>query len=132
MRGPIILLALLTAACCTPSQTGDPSSTASANLAPPLQPLENTATPQQIAQGRIIVERACASCHEVEPGAPSPHPDAPNLANLSEEYPVALLDEAFAEGIMVGHPDMPEFKLQPDQVKALIGYLESIQAKRGI
>lgn len=131
MRGPIILLALLTAACCTPSQTTDASGSAAASQ-PPLQPIENTATPQEIAQGKLIVERACASCHEVEPGATSPHPDAPNLANLSDEYPVALLDEAFAEGIMVGHPDMPEFKLPPDQVKALIGYLESIQAKRGI
>ncbi len=131
MRSLVIPLALVAAACCTPPQTTGASDSAAAGP-PPAPPIESTATPQQIAQGEIIVERACASCHEVDPNATSPHPDAPNLSNLSQEYPVALLDEAFAEGIMVGHPDMPEFKLQPDQIEALIGYLESIQTRRGI
>lgn len=128
MRYLIIPLVLAAAACATPAgpdpQPRPDDQGAASQSADP--------TPAQLAEGERLVEIACASCHEDEPGAISPHPEAPNLTTLSDNYPVELLDEAFAEGIMVGHPDMPEFRLQPDQITALIGYLESIQVKRGI
>ena len=37
------------------------------------------------------------------------------------------LAEALAEGLSVGHPDMPEFVFEPDQVAAILAYLKSIQ-----
>jgi len=33
------------------------------------------------------------------------------------------------EGIMSGHPDMPEFKFDADGVGAIIAYLKSIQQR---
>jgi mono/diheme cytochrome c family protein len=42
-------------------------------------------------------------------------------------WPLESLDEALAEGITVGHPDMPEFVLEPDEIAALIAYLESLE-----
>ena len=132
MRHFIIPLALAMVASCAPNGADGPPASAPAadNIASSSETPQ--ATPTQIAEGRQIVELACISCHEDEPGAISPHPEAPNLTTLSDAYPVELLDEAFAEGIMVGHPDMPEFKLQPNQITALIAYLESIQIRRGI
>jgi cytochrome c len=32
-----------------------------------------------------------------------------------------------AEGISVGHPDMPEFVFEADEVGAILAYLRSIQ-----
>jgi hypothetical protein len=40
---------------------------------------------------------------------------------------VVALEESLAEGIVVGHPDMPEFRFRPEDVAAIISYLESIQ-----
>ena len=131
MRSPFFVLALLAAACCTPSHDA-PSAQTQPPPAPPLLAETTPATAAEIARGKQLVQMACVSCHAIEADASSPHPDAAPLARLSENYPVALLDEAFAEGIMVGHPDMPEFKLLPEDVRALIGYLESIQANRAI
>jgi mono/diheme cytochrome c family protein len=37
------------------------------------------------------------------------------------------LGEALAEGITVGHADMPEFVLEPDEIDAFIAYLESLE-----
>lgn len=90
-----------------------------------------SASAEAIAEGRRIVELRCASCHAVRPDAKSRHPEAPPLSRLSEEYPVTALEEAFAEGVIVGHPDMPEFSLSPEQIRSLLGYLESIQVNRG-
>lgn len=85
----------------------------------------------QIAAGRQLAETHCASCHTLAATGESHHPMAPPLRTLSRNYPVNMLEEAFAEGILVGHRDMPEFRLEPAQVDALVGYLESIQERRG-
>jgi hypothetical protein len=48
---------------------------------------------------------------------------------LGQRYPIESLEEALAEGIMTGHPDMPEFSFDADDVGAIIDYLKSIQAR---
>lgn len=55
---------------------------------------------------------------------------APPFRTLSEAYPVESLSEAFAEGVLVGHPDMPEFQLAPDDIDALLAYIQSVQPQR--
>lgn len=79
--------------------------------------------------GRQIAERLCAGCHAIGADDTSGHADAPAFRTLSQNYPVRYLEEAFAEGILVGHPDMPEFQFEPDQVEQLMVYLESVQVK---
>ena len=46
---------------------------------------------------------------------------------LHERYPVENLAEAVAEGIVSGHPTMPEFRLDPAEINDVIAYLKSIQ-----
>jgi len=80
----------------------------------------------QIDHGRRLVEENCARCHAVGPSGRSPHPDAPPFRTLSQRYPIEDLEEALAEGISTGHPDMPEFVATPEQIGAVIAYLRSI------
>lgn len=81
----------------------------------------------QVARGRALVEANCSRCHALTRTDVSKHPEAPALHTLWERYPIDALEEAFAEGIYVGHPDMPEFIADPDQIAAIIAYIESIQ-----
>ena len=46
---------------------------------------------------------------------------------LSRKYPIDELTESLAEGPSVGHPDMPEFFLESDDITAILAYLNSIQ-----
>jgi mono/diheme cytochrome c family protein len=98
---------LLAAACASPPQSAD------------LDP--------QTAEGRFLVRVHCADCHAIGRNDASRHADAPAFRTLSQNYPVAALEESLAEGIVVGHPDMPEFRFRPEDVAAIISYLESIQ-----
>jgi len=82
-----------------------------------------------VAHGRALVENNCIRCHALQTGEPSTHPEAPALASLSERYPLDALEEAFAEGIVTGHPDMPEFEATPEQIEAILAYLASIQGE---
>jgi mono/diheme cytochrome c family protein len=82
-----------------------------------------------IADGRALLEANCSRCHAIDWEGTSPHPEAPVFRTLSERYPVSALQESLAEGIMTGHPDMPEFTAEPVQIAAIIAYLESIQSQ---
>lgn len=82
-----------------------------------------------IAQGEALVRTNCSPCHAVAVADPSPHPDAPAFRVLSARYPVDNLAEALAEGISTGHPDMPELVASPDQIEAIIAYIQSLQLK---
>lgn len=87
------------------------------------QPSERSA----IARGREIAQTNCSTCHAVGRSGESPFPEAPPFRALSTNYRVASLEEALAEGISVGHPAMPEFQFAPDDVHALVAYLQSVQ-----
>ena len=77
--------------------------------------------------GKALVETNCSRCHGVGTNDKSTHPEAPEFRTLSQRYPIDALEEAFAEGIVTGHPDMPEFKATPEQLRDIIAYLASIQ-----
>lgn len=78
-------------------------------------------------RGEALASMHCASCHAISLTDESRHPDAPALREISQAYPVEMLGEALAEGILVGHPDMPVFSFAPSDIEALLSYLESIQ-----
>jgi mono/diheme cytochrome c family protein len=82
-----------------------------------------------LKQGEALLTRDCARCHAVGPAGNSPRADAPAFRTLSGRYPIESLEEALGEGIMSGHPDMPEFKYDADDVGAIIDYLKSIQPR---
>jgi cytochrome c len=73
--------------------------------------------------GRALAEERCARCHAIEKTGESPFPLAPPLRDIAKRYPLEGLEEAFAEGIVVGHPAMPEFEFEPDQIAGLIAFL---------
>lgn len=91
---------------------------------PPPSPAPTAAA---VAQGRTFAENNCASCHAIGVRGVSAHAEAPPLRTLSQNYPIEALDEAFAEGIQTGHPDMPQYQLAPEQINALLAYIESVQ-----
>jgi mono/diheme cytochrome c family protein len=81
----------------------------------------------RVQRGRAFVESHCATCHAIGPTGDSPHAEAPAFRTLRERYPIEDLAESLAEGIMTGHPSMPEFQLAPSQINDVIAYLNSIQ-----
>ncbi len=82
-----------------------------------------------IKLGEALLTRNCASCHAIGRSGDSPDKGAPAFRTLGTRYPIESLEEALGEGFMSGHPDMPEFKFDADQVGAIIDYLKSIQQR---
>ena len=83
------------------------------------------ATPNPQA-GRTYARVNCSQCHSIDKTTPSSLSIAPPFRTFHEKYPVESLAEALAEGIVTGHPSMPEFRLDPGQIDDLINFLRSL------
>ena len=80
------------------------------------------------AQRGLNLARAnCARCHSIDKVSESPLKLAPPFRTLHERYPVENLEEPLAEGIVTGHPSMPEFRFEPDQIHDFIEFLKTLQ-----
>ncbi len=78
-------------------------------------------------QGKRLALLYCAKCHATDKVSPSPLRIAPPFRTLHERYPVGMLQESLAEGIVTGHPTMPEFRFDADQVADFIAFLKTLE-----
>jgi cytochrome c len=78
-------------------------------------------------RGLVIVRTNCARCHAIDKVNASPLKIAPPFRTLHLKYPIESLEEPLAEGIITGHPTMPEFSFDAGQVGDVIAYLKSLE-----
>ena len=78
-------------------------------------------------RGKTFALTNCARCHSIDKVTPSPLKIAPPFRTLHKRYPIETIAEALAEGIVTGHPSMPQFQLDPDQIHDLLAYLKTLE-----
>lgn len=78
-------------------------------------------------RGRAFAQTNCARCHSIDRYTQSPLATAPPFRTLHERYPIESLAESLAEGIDTGHPTMPMFTLETDQINDLLAFLKSLK-----
>jgi cytochrome c len=81
----------------------------------------------ELGKGRVLVQERCGACHAVARGEISRHGAAPPFEEVVKRYPPEELAEALAEGIDVGHPDMPAFEFSEEEVLRIVAYLKSLE-----
>ncbi len=78
------------------------------------------------AKGEVFVQQNCARCHATGLTDDSHMPEAPAFRTLHNRYPINSLAEAFAEGIVTGHPAMPQFELSVETISDMLAYMKSL------
>jgi cytochrome c len=76
--------------------------------------------------GRALAEANCARCHNLEKAGESPYAPAPPFRDIAKTYKATDLEEALVEGIVVGHPAMPEFEMTGEQAAAVAAFIDSL------
>ncbi len=89
---------------------------------------DETPVVELMGQGEAMVENLCVGCHAISSEDTSAHPDAPALRDLSKRVRLEDLRVPLTQGIIVEHPDMPEWAFEPHHVEALLYYLEHLQS----
>jgi len=79
-----------------------------------------------VQRGKAFAQANCSHCHSIDKFTQSPLAIAPPFRTLHQRYKVESLEEALGEGIVTGHPSMPEFRLDPGQVSDFISFLKSL------
>ena len=85
---------------------------------------------QDLAAGHAVAEKFCAACHAIKPGQKSKHRLALTFPAIANRYSVWGLQEALAEGILVGHGDMPKFIFAPEEINNLLTYMDTFTDKK--
>jgi mono/diheme cytochrome c family protein len=85
------------------------------------------ANAQSAQRGVVIARTYCAKCHSIDKLSPSPIAIAIPFRDLHKRYPVEQLQEALAEGVVTGHPTMPEFRFEPDQIRDFLAFLKTLE-----
>jgi cytochrome c len=81
--------------------------------------------------GKIFLEQTCSGCHAVGATGDSPLAKAPTFRDIVQRYPPEDLEESLAEGIVTGHPDMPQVELDPKTIADVIAYLDALKVVTG-
>jgi mono/diheme cytochrome c family protein len=125
-RSVLLPLTVLALASCTAGppqasseveQKGWPGTTVDINL-------------DQIAAGKIIAQRECASCHAIDAYTSSKNPSAPPLREVLAVNDSEFLAYRFIEAMRIGHDEMPLFDFDVRSADALIAYIKSISSWR--
>lgn len=84
----------------------------------------------QRERGEVLVRTHCAQCHATGESGKSPNRAAPPMRELHRRYDLDSLANALEEGMLRGHPAMPEFDFSRKDIDAIVVYLRSIQTNQ--
>ena len=80
-----------------------------------------------IAQGAQLALAKCGQCHAVGLSDEAAHPITPPFRELYEDFPIPMLADALATGVISGHDEMPMFEFTHEDARALLAYIDSLQ-----
>ena len=80
-----------------------------------------------LAAGKALLSKHCSRCHQIEAKGLSPLPIAPPFRDLMQRYKPDDLEEALGEGLSSGHPTMPEFVFEPDEIAGIVAYFSTLR-----
>ena len=89
--------------------------------------LSGSAASAPADRGFTFAKTNCSGCHAIGKYDESPLKIAPPFRTLHERYDIVDLEEAFAEGIVTGHPSMPQFQLDAAHIADLTAYLRTLE-----
>ncbi|WP_396593404.1 c-type cytochrome [Brevundimonas sp. R86498] len=114
----LVLAGVLAAGCASPPEP-----------APAPDPMSGLAlaNADAAARGQRITSGVCASCHATGLTGDSPMAAATPFRVIVQRYPLDQLEEAFGEGLVTGHPAMPEFVFRASEIDDLMAYLQTLK-----
>ena len=78
-----------------------------------------------LERGQAIAEARCARCHAIKGDDQPPHSIVTPFRDLHIRFPIEMLTDARASGVISGHDEMPMFELSDPDMEALLSYIDS-------
>jgi mono/diheme cytochrome c family protein len=79
-----------------------------------------------VAHGKVVVKRWCASCHVVSSDQTSANADAPSFADVARRHP----DKKQLSNFLADpHPPMPNMQLTRREIDDIVSYIRSLDPR---
>lgn len=85
------------------------------------------ANPAAVERGFRLAQANCSPCHAIGAAGDSPNAFAPRFRDLGALEPDRSMEEIFAKGLLVGHPDMPRFGMRGPEQNDILAYLATMR-----
>lgn len=92
-----------------------------------VKPLTASERSAMLARGHDLAAVHCGGCHAIGRDDNSPRADAAPLRSAVTRHDSSYIQGNLTIGVPIGHPDMPLFRLNPNDADALAEYLKSIR-----
>jgi mono/diheme cytochrome c family protein len=76
-------------------------------------------------RGRVLAREVCAECHAVEPGRPSPNPNAPTFEAIASVRGMSI--RALTVALLTPHRTMPNLVLEADELRNVATYILTLK-----
>jgi mono/diheme cytochrome c family protein len=133
LQAAVVAASLIVAAPCLAIEAPAPPATPPAAEPPaeldadvPIAESE-TVVPPSAAAGKDRLKAACSGCHAIGAVGESPETAAPPFRVVVQRYAPEDLEESLAEGIVTGHPEMPQVQFDPAAIADVIAYLDALK-----
>jgi cytochrome c len=80
-----------------------------------------------IVRGRELAKEFCSGCHAIDRTGKSPNEQAPPFRQIGQSVDLDEFIRRLQSGLLSGHPEMPEFKFNAADARAMRDYLRSVQ-----
>lgn len=77
--------------------------------------------------GHRVAQLKCARCHAIDATGESPNSNAPAFREVSQSVAIEATEATLADGIRIGHQDMPPVRLSRTEIEEIRAYLESLR-----
>jgi cytochrome c len=84
-------------------------------------------TQDPIARGQGLAKEFCSECHAIGRTGDSSNEAAPSFRRLDQSVDLDEFIGRLRDGLVSGHPDMPEFKFNAADARAMRDYIRSVQ-----
>lgn len=84
-------------------------------------------TQDPITHGQELAKEFCSGCHAIGRTGKSRNEEAPPFRRLDRSVDLDNFFQRLRRGLTSGHPDMPEFKFNSADARAMRDYLRSVQ-----
>ena len=81
----------------------------------------------RVDRGRALLKQHCASCHAIGRTGESPLRTAPAFRKMADRLDMNELMLRMQDRLVSGHRDMPAFRFNHEDARAIRSYLNAIQ-----
>jgi cytochrome c len=84
------------------------------------------------ARGELLARRNCSQCHAIGRAEASPNLEAPPFRDTASRFTGRDLEAGVLGALLTGHPQMPQFRFTPNEIRDLLAHIRRARGREPV